>query len=160
MACATKIGEFADVTMLKMGIWLPGVGLQERIPNHLMLRRLRGAVVSDEEKAARKQSGKYRKDERKQTAEEASKCVKMLSKRVDASSTPMNPDDTCLRSGWQPVYRRHEFCTGFGMERGNLGCIDNQLRYRDGVIRSSGEASVMDVKRRDHVIQQEAGCKP
>jgi len=61
--------------MLKMGIWSPGVSLQERIPNHLMLRRLRDAVVSDEEKAARKQSGEYRKDERERTAEEASKWV-------------------------------------------------------------------------------------
>jgi len=61
--------------MLKMGIWSPGVSLQERIPNHLMLRRLRDAVVSDEEKAARTLSGEYRKDERERTAEEASKWV-------------------------------------------------------------------------------------
>src|SRR6516225_501697 len=29
----------------------------------------------------------------------------------------MNRDDTCLRYRWQPVYRRHELNTGFGMER-------------------------------------------
>src|SRR6516225_9591509 len=29
----------------------------------------------------------------------------------------MNRDDTCLWARWQPVYRRHELNTGFGMER-------------------------------------------
>jgi hypothetical protein len=31
--------------------WPSGVGLQEQASNHLMLLRLRGVVVSDEEKA-------------------------------------------------------------------------------------------------------------
>lgn len=29
-------------------------------------------------------------------------------------------DDSCLRSRWQSVYRRHELKAGFGMERENL----------------------------------------
>jgi hypothetical protein len=32
----------------------------------------------------------------------------------------MNRDVTCLRTRWQPVYRRHELSTGFGMERENF----------------------------------------
>ena len=54
LACATNIGRDADGTVLMMGVWPPGVGLQGQAPNPLMLRRLRGAVVSDEEKAANK----------------------------------------------------------------------------------------------------------
>jgi len=37
-----------------------------------------------------------------------------------APSSTINRDDTCLRSRWQPVYRRHELSTGFGMERENF----------------------------------------
>ena len=33
-----------------MGVWPPGAGLQGQAPNHLMLLRLRGVVVSDEGK--------------------------------------------------------------------------------------------------------------
>jgi hypothetical protein len=43
-----------------------------------------------------------------------------LSEGVDASSALINPGGACLRPGWQPVYRRHDLWTGFGMERGNL----------------------------------------
>jgi len=32
----------------------------------------------------------------------------------------MNQDDTCLRTRWQSVYRRHDLNTGFGTERENL----------------------------------------
>jgi hypothetical protein len=34
-----------------MGVWPPGAGLQGQAPNHPMLLRLRGVVVSDGEKA-------------------------------------------------------------------------------------------------------------
>jgi len=138
-----------------MGVWPPGVGLQGQAQNHLMLLRLRGAVVSDEEKAVSKLSGESREDERKQTADEASKKVETLSEGVDASSALINPGGACLRPGWQPVYRRHDLWTGFGMERGNL---DQEMGkslyawYRGGAIRSSDEASVMGVERRDRVI--------
>ena len=97
-----------------------GAGLQERASNHLMLLRLKGVVVSDEEKAAMKLSGMLREDERKRTADEASKWIKALSKGVDASSTLISSGGTCLRTRWQPVYRRHDLHTGFGTERENL----------------------------------------
>jgi len=139
-----------------MGVWPPGVGLQGQAPNHLMLLRLRDAVVSDEEKAAGKLSGVSREDERKRTADEASKWVEALSKRVDASGTLISPGGACSRPGWQPVYRRHDLCTGFSMERGNLGqavgvCLN--AWHRGGATRSSDETPVMGVERRGRVIQ-------
>ena len=149
--------------MLKMGVWPPEVGLQGQASNHLMRLRLRGVVVSDEEKAALKLSGMFREDERKRTADEASKRVEMLSKGVDASSTLISPGETCLRPGWQPVYRRHEFWTGFSMERGNLGQVGSRYRaicHRGGASRSSDEAPVMGVERRGRVIQSGMWSQP
>ncbi len=90
------------------GVWPPEVGLQRRASNNLMLLCLRGVVVSDEEKAVLKLSCECKEDERKRTVDEASKGVKMLSKRVVVDSTPISSSDTCLRLGWQPVYRRHD----------------------------------------------------
>jgi hypothetical protein len=121
-----------------------------------MLLYLKDMVVSDEEKATLKLSGMFREDERKRTADEASKWVKMLSKGVDASSTLISSGDTCLRPGWQPVYRRHDLSTGFNMERGNLDQISGYSLYiwrRGGATRSSKEAPVMGVERRGRVIQ-------
>lgn len=163
LACATNFGKNADGTVLKMGVWPPEVVLQGQASNHLMLLRLKGVVVSDEEKVTMKLSGVSREDERKRTADEASKWVKMLSKEVVASSTLMNSGDTCLRPGWQPVYRRHELWTGFSMERGNLiqsfACNGDDW-HRGGVARSSDEASVMDVERRGRVIQPGMWSQP
>lgn len=163
LSCATNIGEFTNGTVLKMGVWPPEVGLQEQASNHLMLLRLRGVVVSDEEKAAKKLSGVFREDERERTVEEASKWVKTLSKGVVGSSVLISSSATCLRLEWQPVHRRHDLFTGISMERGNLGLIVGsypQLWHRGGATRSSDEAAVMDVERRGRIIQSEAGCQP
>ena len=118
--------------------------------------------MSDEEKAAKKLSGVIREDERERTVEEASKWVKMLSKGVIASSAPMSSSETCLRLERQPVYRRHDLCPGFSMERGNLGLNGRylQLWHRGGATRSSEEAAVMDVERRGCVIQSRTSCQP
>jgi hypothetical protein len=40
-----------DATTPGMGVWPPGAGLQGQAPNHPMLLRSKGAVVSDGEKA-------------------------------------------------------------------------------------------------------------
>jgi len=163
LACATAFGHMTKGTVLKMEDWPSEVGLQGQASNHLMLLRSKGVVVSDEEKAASKLSGVFREDERKRTVEEASKWVEMLSKGVDASSTLMSSGDTCLRPERQPVYRRHDLCTGFNMERGNLGQVrcDSMLTCpRGGMSRSSEEAPVMGVERRGHVIQQDTGGQP
>ena len=105
----------------------------------------------------------FREDERKRTADEASKGVETLSKGVDVSSALIGSSDTCLRLGWQPVYRRHDLCTGSSMERGNLGQVVGKRqhsRHRGGATRSSEEAAVMDVERRGCVIQSEPCCQP
>jgi hypothetical protein len=77
-----------------MGVWPPGVGLQGQASNQLMLLRSKGVVVSDEEKAACKLSGGSIEGERMRTAEETSKYVKALSKRVDASSARISAGGT------------------------------------------------------------------
>jgi hypothetical protein len=73
-----------------------------------------------------------------------------------------NSSVTCLRLGWQPVFRRHEHTTGFGKERGNLLMRLNYLVLlgRDGATRSSDEASVMAVERRGCVIWLETSNQP
>lgn len=45
---------------------------------------------------------------------------KALSKLRLAIGFRTNRGATCLRTRWQPVYRRHDLNTGFGMERENL----------------------------------------
>jgi hypothetical protein len=47
-------------------------------------------------------------------------CLKTLPKLGMTIGSRNSRDDTCLRSRWQSVYRRHELNTGFGMERENL----------------------------------------
>ena len=53
-------------------------------------------------------------------SEDASLRIQMLSKPRSPSSLEISLEDTCLLSRWQPVYRRHEFNTGFDRERENL----------------------------------------
>jgi hypothetical protein len=52
-ACATSqtFTMNTDAATPGMGVWPPGAGLQGQAPNHPMLLRSKGAVVSDGEKA-------------------------------------------------------------------------------------------------------------
>ena len=43
-----------------------------------------------------------------------------MSKLRSMQCCRINPEVTCLLTGWHPVYRWHEFNSGFSMERGNL----------------------------------------
>lgn len=78
----------------------------------------------------------------------------------------MNGDEACLRTPWQPVYRRHDLNTGFSTERENLvpdvkgndkwlstTRKNTDAGARDGAASSSDEAPVMGVERRGGVIQ-------
>ena len=47
-------------------------------------------------------------------------CLKVLSKPGLTIGSGMSWDEACLRSQRQPVYRRHELHSGFGMERESL----------------------------------------
>ena len=76
-------------------------------------------------------------------------------------------DVTCLRSLRHPAYRQRELNTGVYMERENLSlrCEEKtssqrhdkresiDARHRGGNFRSSDETSVMEVERREVVIQ-------
>jgi hypothetical protein len=88
---------------------------------------------------------------------------KTLSKLGEVSTARTNSSVTCLRLGWQPVFRRHEHKTGFGKERGNLPMMilsDQALSGRDGATRSSDEASVIEVERRGCVIWLDTTNQP
>jgi hypothetical protein len=54
-------------------LWPFGVALRGEMSSHLMLHWLKTVVVSDEEKAAHKPSGRDQEGERKRSADEASK---------------------------------------------------------------------------------------
>ena len=99
------------VTVSRMGVWPPDACLQGLASNHPMLLRPKAVVVSDGEKA----------DLIRQVSDEkvsASKPLmthrngfQLLSKRVAVGTARISVDVTCLRSSWQPVYRRHELIT-------------------------------------------------
>jgi hypothetical protein len=106
-----------------------------------------------------------RGDERKRTAEYASKSMIDVVKTGEPSSSGINPEVTCLPTGWQPVYRRHDLDLGSCMERGNLFSDakgnsqavatvreNTDAGNRGGAARSSDEASVMEVERRGCII--------
>ena len=94
------------------------------------------------------------------------KIFQMLSKRVQVDGTRISVDVTCLRSTWQPVFRRHEPITGFDVERGNLSWgvkgksqvatttrANTKTHARDGAARSSDEGAVIALERRGCVIR-------
>ena len=150
-----------------------GVVLQGKAPNHLMLLRSKGVVVSDEEKAAIS----CQVSEEKMSASEPlmthRKGSKTLPEGVSGNSARRSVDGACLRATRQPVHRRHDLVTGFSMERGNLtrGGKGNRrvanttsentnTRGRGGATRSSEEVAVMVMERRGRVIRPEFACQP
>ena len=157
-----------DATTPGMGVWPPGAGLQGQAPNHLMPLCPKGAVVSDGEKAdviRQVSDGKMSASESPLTHR---KGFQSLSKRVEVADTRNSVDVTCLRSTWQPVFRRHESITGLGVERGNLPWgvkgksqvatttrANTKTHGRGGAARSSDEGAVMALERRSCVIRFE-----
>lgn len=119
-------------------MWPPGAGLQGQAPNHPMPLCPKGAVVSDGEKAdviRQVSDGKMSGSESPLTHR---KGFQSLSKRVEVADARNSVDVTCLRSTWQPVFRRHEPITGLGVERGNLswGVLDAVFRGAVGKVSS------------------------
>jgi hypothetical protein len=53
-------------------------------------------------------------------SDDASLITNVLSKLGSCRFSRISREGTCLRSWRQPVYRRHELDTGFGMERENF----------------------------------------
>ena len=97
----------------------------------------------------------------------------LLSKRVEACTARISVDETCLRTTWQPVYRRHELITGLDTERGNLAWdakekdqvattmrLNTDDQVRGGAVRSSDEEAVMALEQRNCVIRSDEFDQP
>ena len=94
----------------------------------------------------------------------------MSKSRVDPTCE-ISSDDVLIRTERHPACRQHEARSGFGMERENLAgdgkgkgtSGDNReaestdAPERGGLLRSSDEAAVMAVERREWVIDVETG---
>jgi hypothetical protein len=156
-----------------MGVWPPGAGLRGQAPNHPMLLRLNGVVVSDGEKADLIRQVSDEKMSVSESLRTHRKGFQMLSKRVCSRNTRTSVDVTCLRSTRQPVFRRHELITGLDSERGNLPWgvkgkpqvfkttrAKTNTHDRGGVARSSDEGAVMALERRSCVIPSGTTYQP
>ena len=138
-----------------------------------MLLRSKVVVVSDGEKAdliCQVRDEKVSASEPLMTHRNA---FQLLSKRAEACTARISVGVTCLRTTWQPVYRRHELITGLDTERGNLAwdakgkdqvvtamSLNTNDHARGGAVRSSDEKAVMALERRNCVIQPEMSDQP
>ena len=173
--CATSqtFSMNTDATVSRMGVWPPGAGLQGQAPNHPMLLRLRGVVVSDGEKADLIRQVSDEKMSKSEPLKTHRKVFQMLSKRAQVGGARKSVDVTCLRSTRQPVFRRHELIAGLDTERGNLTWgakgkpqvatttrANTNTHGRGGAARSSDEGAVMALEQRGCVIQTEPKHQP
>ncbi|MEB3318192.1 MAG: hypothetical protein VKO39_08660 [Cyanobacteriota bacterium] len=161
------------VAVSRMGVWPPDACLQGLASNHPMLLRSKAMVVIVGEKA---DLIRHVSDEKVSGSEPLMthrNGLQLLSKRVAEDSARINVGETCLRTTWQPVYRRHELITGLDTERGNLswdakgrvqvGTImrrNTNVQVRGGAIRRSDEEAVMALERRGCVIPSEQSDQP
>jgi hypothetical protein len=138
-----------------------------------MLLRSKVVVVSDGEKAdliCQVRDEKVSASEPLMTHRNA---FQLLSKWAEACTARISVGVTCLRTTWQPVYRRHELITGLDTERGNLAwdakgkdqvvtamSLNTNDHARGGAVRSSDEKAVMALERRNCVIQPEMSDQP
>lgn len=160
-------------TVSGMGVWPPDAGLQGLTSNHPMLLRSKVVVVSDGEKADLIRQVSDEKVSASEPLMTHRNGLKSLSKRVVVGTAPISVDVTCLRSTWQPVYRRHELITGLDTERGNLTWyakgkdqvvtamrLNTNVQVRGGAVRSSDEEAVIALERRSCVIPSEQSDQP
>jgi len=94
--------------------------LQEQTSNRPVLLRSKGVVVSDQGKGIARCQVCIEKMSESEPSMTHRYCLKVLSKPGLTIGFGNSRDDTCLRSRWQSVYRRHELRAGFGAERENL----------------------------------------
>ena len=160
-------------TVSRMGVWPPDACLQGLASNHPMLLRSKVVVVSAGEKAdliRQVSDGKVSASEPLMTHRNA---FQLLSKRAEACTARISVGVTCLRTTWQPVYRRHELITGLDTERGNLTWDakgkdqvvtamrpNTNVQVRGGAVRSSDEEAVIALERRSCVIPSEQSDQP
>lgn len=138
-----------------------------------MLLRSKVVVVSDGEKADLIRQVRDEKVSASEPLMTHRNAFQLLSKRAEACTARISVGDTCLRTTWQPVYRRHELITGLDTERGNLAwdakgkdqvvtamSLNTNDHARGGAVRSSDEKAVMALERRNCVIQSEMSDQP
>jgi hypothetical protein len=160
-------------TVSRMGVWPPDACLQGLASNYPMLLRPNAVVVSDGEKADLIRQVSDEKVSASEPLMTHRNAFQLLSKRAEACTARISVDVTCLRSSWQPVYRRHELITGLDTERGNLAwdakgkdqvvitmSLNTNDHVRGGAVRSSDEEAVMALERRNCVIQSDKSDQP
>lgn len=160
-------------TVSRMGVWPPDACLQGLASNHPMLLRPKVVVVSDGEKADLIRQVSDEKVSASEPLMTHRNGFQLLPKRVAVGSARISVDVTCLRSTWQPVYRRHELITGLDTERGNLTWDakrkdqvvtavrpNTNVQVRGGAVRSSDEEAVIALERRSCVIPSEQSDQP
>ena len=138
-----------------------------------MLLRSKVVVVSDGEKADFIRQVRDEKVSASEPLMTHRNAFQLLSKRAEACTARISVGVTCLRTTWQPVYRRHELITGLDTERGNLAwdakgkdqvvtamSLNTNDHARGGAVRSSDEKAVMALERRNCVIQSEMSDQP
>ena len=138
-----------------------------------MLLRSKVVVVSDGEKADLIRQVRDEKVSASEPLMTHRNAFQLLSKRAEACTARISVRVTCLRTTWQPVYRRHELITGLDTERGNLAwdakgkdqvvtamSLNTNDHARGGAVRSSDEKAVMALERRNCVIQSEMSDQP
>ena len=138
-----------------------------------MLLRSKVVVVSDGEKADLIRQVRDEKVSASEPLMTHRDAFQLLSKRAEACTARISVGVTCLRTTWQPVYRRHELITGLDTERGNLAwdamgkdqvvkamSLNTNDHARGGAVRSSDEKAVMALERRNCVIQSEMSDQP
>ncbi len=94
--------------------------MQVQAPNRHVLLRSRDAVVSDAGKGTIRCQVSVEKMSESEPSRTHREVLTALSKPRPAISCGISPEDTCLLSGRQSVYRRHDLNTGDNGERGNL----------------------------------------
>jgi hypothetical protein len=160
-------------TVSRMGVWPPDACLQGLASNHPMLLRSKVVVVSDGEKADLIRQVSDEKVSASEPLMTHRNGFQLLPKRVAVGSARISVGETCLRTTWQPVYRRHELITGLDTERGNLNWDakrkdqvvtamrpNTNVQVRGGAVRSSDEEAVMALERRSCVITSEQSDQP
>lgn len=160
-------------TVSRMGVWPPDVCLQGLASNHPMLLRTKVVVVSDGEKADLIRQVSDEKVSASEPLMTHRNGFQLLSERVLGDDARINVGDTCLRTTWQSVFRRHELITGLDTERGNLAWdvkgkdqvvttmrLNTNVWVRGGAVRSSDEEAVMALERRNCVIRSEKSDQP
>lgn len=119
MVCVTNMSA-SSWCCTEDGRRSPEVGLQGQASNRPVLLRSKGVVVSDWGNGIARCQVRIEKMSESEPSMTHRYYLKVLPKPGLTIGLGSGRDETCLRSRWQSVYRRHELNSGFGTERENL----------------------------------------